>query len=73
MAKCGVLKNNLVARIGPKNYEKALGESHVGPMDFTGRPLRVFVFIRPVGHKPDEDLVKWMKRAVEFASSLPAK
>lgn len=70
---CGVVKNNLVLRIGPKNYEKALAEPHVRPMDFTGRPLRGFVFVGPGGYQTDEDLAKWVKRAVDFVSSLPAK
>lgn len=70
---CGVVKNNLVLRIGPKNYEKALAEPHMRPMDFTGRPLRGFVFVDPSGYQTDEDLAKWVKRAVDFVSSLPAK
>jgi hypothetical protein len=70
---CGVEKNNLVIRVGPMNYEKALEEPHARPMDFTGRPLRGFVYISPEGYKKDEDLEKWVMRAVEFASSLPAK
>ena len=70
---CGVLKNNLIVRIDPKNYEKALTESHVRPMDFTGRPLKGLVFVDPAGYQTDEDLAKWVKRAVDFASSLPAK
>lgn len=70
---CGVVKDNLLVRIGPENYEKALAEPHVRPMDFTGRPLRGFVFVGPGGYQTDEDLAKWVKRAVDFASSLPAK
>ena len=70
---CGVLKSDLVVRIGPKNYENALAESHVRPMDFTGRPLKGLVFVDPAGYQADEDLAKWVKRAVDFTSSLPAK
>ncbi len=53
---CGVVKNNLVVRIGPERYEKVLAEPHVQPMDFTGRPLRGFVFVGPGGYQTDEDL-----------------
>lgn len=37
---CGVLRDDLVVRIGPKEYQQALEEPHARPMDFTGRPLR---------------------------------
>jgi TfoX/Sxy family transcriptional regulator of competence genes len=70
---CGVVKDDLVVRVGPKLYEEALAEAHARPMDFTGRPLRGFVFIAPAGHKTDQALAKWVRRAVKFARSLPPK
>jgi TfoX/Sxy family transcriptional regulator of competence genes len=70
---CGVLKNNLIIRTGPQNYEKTLKEPNVRPMDFTGRPLRGFVFVGPAGYQTEKDLTNWVKRAVDFTSSLPAK
>lgn len=70
---CGVIKNNLVVRVGPERYEKALAEPHVRPMDFTGRPLRGFVFVGPGGYQTDEALMKWVKLAIDVALSLPAK
>jgi hypothetical protein len=42
-------------------------------MDFTGRPMKGFVFVGPAGLATDEGLQGWVKRGVEFASSLPAK
>lgn len=59
---CGVLKSDLVVRIGPKNYENALAEPHVRPMDFTGQPLKGLVFVDPAGYQTDEDLAKWVKQ-----------
>lgn len=40
---CGVIGDQLVARIGPEGYESALSESHTKPMDFTGRPMKGYV------------------------------
>src|SRR5258706_15151353 len=48
---CGVLKDDLVLRMPEPLYEKALREPHVRPMDFTGRPLRGFVYVGPRGSK----------------------
>lgn len=70
---CGVLKDDLVVRIGPEAHQGALAQPHARPMDFTGRPLRGFVFVAPGGCKTDKTLARWVQRAVEFASSLPAK
>ena len=70
---CGVAKDLLMARIGPEGYERALREPYVQPMDFTGRPLRGFVYVSPAGYQTDESLESWVGRAVRFASSLPPK
>jgi TfoX/Sxy family transcriptional regulator of competence genes len=70
---CGVLNDDLVARIGVENYEKALEEAHVRPMDFTGRPLKGYVYIGKDATKTDRGLQKWVQRSVAFTASLKAK
>ncbi len=70
---CGVLKDDLVVRVGPARYEKALSQPHARPMNFTGRPINGFVFVGPAGYRTDESLRKWIKQAVEFIASLPPK
>jgi len=55
---CGVLNDDLVVRVGPERYEKALSHLHTRPMDFTGRPLKGFVFVSPGGYKTDKALAK---------------
>lgn len=69
---CGVLKDNLVVRVSPEDYEKALAEPHARPMDFTGRPLRGFVYVGPKGYVKDEQLERWLLMASTFVSSLPS-
>ena len=70
---CGVDKDRLVIRVGPQYYQKALSEPHARPMDFTGRPLRGFVFVSRGGYKTAPSLRKWLKRSADFALSLPPK
>lgn len=70
---CGVAKDNLVVRVHPEEYEQALAESHARLMDFTGRPLKGFVYVGPAGYQTDEALERWVGRAVHFVSSLPPK
>jgi len=69
---CGVLKDDLMLRLGPENSLKALAKHHVRPMDFTGRPLTGFVYVSPAGYA-GQALAGWLKQAVAFVRSLPTK
>jgi TfoX/Sxy family transcriptional regulator of competence genes len=70
---CGVLKDDLVVRVGPDRHEKALSRAHARPMDFTGRPLKGYGFVGPGGLKTDKLLARWIEEGLEFASSLGQK
>ena len=70
---CGVNGKEMMARVGREAYEEALQEPHAREMDFTGKPLKGFVYVSAEGIGSDEDLGKWVGRATEFVSSLPAK
>ncbi len=69
----GVDKNSLMVRVGKENYESALKLKHAKEMDFTGKPLRGFVYVGPEGLKTQKALEKWVKIGVDFAGSLPKK
>jgi len=62
----GVEKNRLMVRIDPAVYDTALRRKGCVPMDFTGRPMRGFVFVNPIGLATDDELGDWLKLAVEF-------
>ncbi len=66
---CGIVKDELMVRVGPERYEKVLARPHARPMDFTGRPLKGFVFIEPNGCKSDRELRQWLDEAVGFAKA----
>jgi TfoX/Sxy family transcriptional regulator of competence genes len=70
---CGVQDDVLIVRVGAEQHAAALTEPHVRPMDFTGRPLKGFVFVDPAGIRTKACLAKWVRCGVEFATSLPAK
>ena len=71
---CGVSKKGmLMLRVGPDQYEEALQLPHSKLMDFTGRPMRGFVYVEPDGYATDEDLREWIAMAERFAGSLPPK
>lgn len=62
----GIVKNMLMARIGEEAYESALSKKGVQPMDFTGRPMKGYVFIEPEGVDMEEDLTYWIQKCLDF-------
>ena len=64
---CGIVRNDLCVRVGPDHYEEALRQMHARPMDFTGRPLRGFVYVAPGGLRTDASLQTWLERAERYA------
>jgi len=62
----GVEKNRLMARVGPTAYDQALARKGCGPMDFTGRPMRGFVFVEPEGFKTEAKLAYWLNLALAY-------
>ena len=70
---CGIVKDDLMVRVGPDRHEAALTEPHVRPMDFTGRPMKGYVFVAPAGCRADAALARWVGLGGEFVAKLPAK
>jgi TfoX/Sxy family transcriptional regulator of competence genes len=66
---CGIVGDDLMVRVGPGRYEECLSIAHVRPMDFSGKPMRGYVFVDPQGCKTAGALAKWIGRGVEFVSS----
>src|SRR5436189_5794925 len=72
-ALAGVLKDRLIARLGPDEAEAALREPHVRAFDITGRPMRNWVAVEPGGVEDDDQLKDWIERATKFVRTLPKK
>ncbi len=56
----------LMARIGESAYDAALSKEGCLPMDFTGRPMKGYVFISPEGFDMDKDLEYWLDLCIAF-------
>ena len=70
---CGVVKDDLVVRVGADGQGEALAQPGARPMDFTGRPMKSMVFVSPGGTKTDVSLKAWVKRGLAFSKTLPDK
>ena len=66
----GILKKDLVVRVGPNTYESALQKSHTRPMDFTGRPLQGYIYVSPEGTKTAAQLRKWLTGGADIRGKL---
>lgn len=69
----GVRADMLMARIDPDLYNEALAKPFVKKMDFTGKPLKGFIYIEAKGIETDERLSYWINLSFEFVKSLPPK
>lgn len=70
---CGILGKDLMVRVGPDEYDRALQRSGARPMTFTGRPMRGMVYVDPDGCRRASSLKSWVEQGLSYARSLPAK
>lgn len=65
----GIVKDELCVRIiSPKDQEELKKEA-VRPMDFTGKPMKEFVFVSAEGFVSESDLAHWVNLGIEHAES----
>ena len=62
----GILKDDLMARIDPDVYKFALRKKGCREMNFTGKPMKGFVFVNPKGTTNKKDLNHWLDLALDF-------
>lgn len=62
----GIVKEDLMARIGTEVYDEAMKKEGARPMDFTKRPMKGYVFVAPEGFDMEEDLAYWLELALDF-------
>jgi hypothetical protein len=69
---CGITKDDVMLRVNPKDYAQSLEQPHARQMDFTGRPMKGFLFV--AGDKlTDDDLAQWVEQCVTYVQSMPPK
>lgn len=69
---CGIVRNELMLRVGPEGYESALARAHVRPMDFTGRPMTGYVFVGAPACRTAAAVARWLELGLAYVASLPA-
>jgi hypothetical protein len=69
---CGVVGQDLMARVGADAHEEALRKAHVRPMDFTGKPLKGFVYVGGDGVRTEAALRQWISMGRRVAEAARA-
>lgn len=70
---CGIANDRLMVRVLPDRYDRLLKKPQAREMDFTGKPLKGFLFISESGYRTAAGLAKWLNEAVECAKSKRPK
>src|SRR5438445_1689799 len=70
----GIVGDELMVRVGPDEYQRALGRVHAREMDFTGRSIKGFVFVAAAGIRTKRSLASWVarRRVREESATEPA-
>lgn len=69
----GVLEDRLVARVDPEEAPSLLSPPSVRPMDFTGRPMKGWLYVEADAIDDDGALQSWIDRCVAYARTLPPR
>lgn len=59
-------QDRLMVRVGKLNYEELLQKEGSRKMDFTGKPMRGFLFLGPEAFDIEADLNFWVAQALAF-------
>lgn len=62
----GIVKEELMARVGETAYEPCLQKDYCREMNFTGRVMKGYVFVSPEGIDTDADLSYYIGKAIAF-------
>ena len=63
-------QDRLMVRVGKLAYEDLLSRPGAREMDFTGKPMKGFIFIYPEGFDDETDLEFWIEKALLYNKQL---
>jgi TfoX/Sxy family transcriptional regulator of competence genes len=70
---CGVIREDLLVRLGPEDTERALAEPHTKPFDMGPRVARGMILVDQAALGADAELASWIDAGAAYAATLPPK
>ena len=62
----GVIKDDMMCRVGPDAYEAALEKTGCREMDFAARPMKGYVYVGEEGIRTKKELQYWIGLCLEY-------
>jgi TfoX/Sxy family transcriptional regulator of competence genes len=69
----GIVRDELMVRVGKDRHEEFVARPGARTMDFTGRPMVGYVFVSPSGFRADATLNSWVDAGIAFTRTVPTK
>jgi TfoX/Sxy family transcriptional regulator of competence genes len=69
----GIIGDELMLRVGPENSDALLARPGARPMDFTGKPMKGYLYVVPSTFASEAGLKEWLGHALSFVETLPPK
>ncbi|MGD1946215.1 MAG: TfoX/Sxy family protein [Croceivirga sp.] len=63
----GAINQDLMVRVISEKMQTQLEKKSVRPMDFTGTPMKEFIFVSEEGYHSEEQLLAWVELGLEHA------
>lgn len=63
----GAINEDLMVRVSSDKINDELEKEFVRPMDFTGKPMKEFIFVSKNGYQSEEHLQYWIELGLEHA------
>ncbi|WP_229732459.1 TfoX/Sxy family protein [Muriicola marianensis] len=63
----GIIGKELVVRVLAEKMEDLLKMDFIRPMDFSGKPMKEFVYVSPAGLEKEEQIEHWIALGIEHA------
>ena len=62
----GIVKDDLMVRLNPDIHDKAIEQNGCREMDFTGKPMKGYVFVASEAIESEKDLTYWLGLALDY-------
>ncbi len=69
----GVIRGDLIVRVGAENYTEALLKPDLELFDITGNAMTGWVIIKESGCREDSSLKAWVDQEATYSLTLPQK
>jgi TfoX/Sxy family transcriptional regulator of competence genes len=70
---CGLHEERIVLRLPEAERAALLAQPSTGPFTVKGRTMREYVVIEKALERSPKEIAAWMRQALNYAQSLPAK